>query len=1344
MKKRAIEPFDMVDFLKVISKTKKKAPGKDGLFINQIKDLNISVLGIILDVYNEIWISGSFPEIWKQAVVIPLLKKGKVAGDPTSYRPISLLPIMGKLLESLVHPRMNDYFTDRKLIPDFQTGFRKGKSTSVNLRRLYNNTYFQSTIGMNKRPTASVFFDAKKAFDTVWYNGLIVKLARDGVPAQIIRFLGNWITDRSLVVRIGRELSKSVNLRSGVPQGSVISPLIWNYWLGDCPTTASPHAYTALYADDIALWVSHPQISHLIRILNSEIGRLVAWTRRKRLVLTPEKTYAIATHTLKGKRDKIKKQHIYMDEERGVKIEWQTQAVLLGILFHETGSFAPHIMNKVRLANARVRALWRFNQVIPGKTLYNVYKAAIEPILTYGTEVIYESINDNLAKKLLSVEFNALRCCYRLRKETSKAEMFDLFEGSSIMERINKRRENFLLKNMNEHLIMYNETLPYSQGRRHQTRKMYIPPRSPRNWKRMLYVHKPRVFLSDVGSDNIGNWITHHEFSMDKTRELIGEHINPIRQRLWEKHREQDVQSAYNRGIPSYNVLDAMLEPDSDPQNLTRDELARDIVIPRFNISISTQWESFQEVRIRHPDNPDSPGEQGSGGEESDPDNPNMSTSSLEQMLETSYYRENEGDITEKSEGMQMGNANILDGINDILLGFYEGRRNQSEDAGADSVTSRDYNEEGCNVLQLSVGGANSGSSHRKDDSDRVPEEREAAQISQELTEAGHLSDNQIEEYYGNIFPEEISQNGSILNNIDDILLRFYSKDTSQTTLVNLSRDTEYVQNMADNARQVAINKQSETDYNYPAETRRLPAMPKLREAGSSGQRTEVDIGLISHLEDTGGKATPEVNNGGEDRNEPSGWVVNNSIDVEALVKKTLAAHRIFNKEVDMNSTSLQEIINVTNPDGMDSAKPWGTGDIEHIMNEYREGFGISSPEKEDCSQDNTDFRCSTQKYTSHKMEDFQNISISPIKKRSKVEVQQKEVRADLSPNNQVKNNEVLTSTQSSATKAPRCEISPIKKKDGYRRPEGVLLSTSVEAEQVINPHYSLGKVNNHTELSMLKDKNICQEKLGRTFIHLENGHIAEDISERESTIPERYPAMNPATQDWSNIRCNHTEELILHKGRYNKKPSKRRNTTRKGNRGSSPQERLNISIDTNIIPHKLVVEAVSSSISDEVEREGDKDEPAGDETRKKKKPRSKKTGSRRRTLTTIVDGKITQTAAGPNENGRAPESSALATFKASSREITFASDLKHTLDPSKVMTSQDIIFVNARTSGLVWRSSITRENRKPPQSEEKTRTEPSLEFVFSDSDPLEERHSAGNKSRDDLEWPPTRPPDLP
>ena len=316
---------------------------------------------------------------------------------------------------------------ERRLIPDFQTGFRKGHSTSINLRRLFSSTYFESTIGVSKRPTVSVFFDAKKAFDTVWHEGLLCKMAKDGIPAQIIRFIGNWLLERQLNVRIGKECSEYVLLRSGVPQGSVISPLLWNYWLGDCPAVQNAHAYSALYADDVALWVSYPNIHKLMKIANEEIRHLVDWIRGKRLVFTNTKTMAMVTHVNKKQREKVKVHQLFMDEQAKEVIAWQSQAVLLGVLFHESGSFGPHIANKVRQANARVRTLWRFNKVINGDKLYKVYKAAIEPILTYGTEAFYESINEILAKKLLSTEFNAIRCCYRLRKETSKAMYAGIF-----------------------------------------------------------------------------------------------------------------------------------------------------------------------------------------------------------------------------------------------------------------------------------------------------------------------------------------------------------------------------------------------------------------------------------------------------------------------------------------------------------------------------------------------------------------------------------------------------------------------------------------------------------------------------------------------------------------------------------------------------------------------------------------------------------------------------------------------------------------------------------------------------------------------------------------------------
>ena len=136
-----------------------------------------------------------------------------------------------------------------------------------------------------------------------------------------------------------------------------------------------------------------------MKIANEEIRHLVDWIRGKRLVFTNTKTMTMVTHVNKKQREKVKVHQLFMDEQAKEVIAWQSQAVLLGVLFHESGSFGPHISNKVRQANARVRTLWRFNKVINGDKLYKVYKAAIEPILTYGTETFYESINEVLAKK---------------------------------------------------------------------------------------------------------------------------------------------------------------------------------------------------------------------------------------------------------------------------------------------------------------------------------------------------------------------------------------------------------------------------------------------------------------------------------------------------------------------------------------------------------------------------------------------------------------------------------------------------------------------------------------------------------------------------------------------------------------------------------------------------------------------------------------------------------------------------------------------------------------------------------------------------------------------------------
>ena len=229
---------------------KRKAPGHDKIIIDQFKDLGEGGIRMFLELTNEIYEKGEFPDTWKNAIMVPKLKKEKSAKDPASYRPISLLPVGAKIVEALVLSRLNPYLEKRGLISVIQTGFRKGESTSTNLKRIYTNTYTKTIRATHPQPTILVCFDGKKAFDSVWHTGLFHKCMRDGIPAIIIRFLRSWFQNRTMRIRIGEEYSRNITLESGVPQGSVLAPELWNYSTGDIPTTLTAHSDTAVYKDD--------------------------------------------------------------------------------------------------------------------------------------------------------------------------------------------------------------------------------------------------------------------------------------------------------------------------------------------------------------------------------------------------------------------------------------------------------------------------------------------------------------------------------------------------------------------------------------------------------------------------------------------------------------------------------------------------------------------------------------------------------------------------------------------------------------------------------------------------------------------------------------------------------------------------------------------------------------------------------------------------------------------------------------------------------------------------------------------------------------------------------------
>ena len=549
--------FTLDDLNRTIHKMKRKAPGNDQIFIDHFKYLGFRGKELLLEIANEIWEKGQIPDKWKEAIMVPILKKDKPARDPTSYRPISLLPVGMKIVESLVLHKLNSYLEERKLIPIVQTGFRKEHSTMINLKRMYTHAYSRSTRATHPEYTVMVFFDAKKAFDSVWHTGLLHKAMKDGLPGRVIRFLRAWLNNRQLRVRIGQTCSNTVQLDSGVPQGSVLAPLVWNYYTGDIPSTISSHSSTAVYADDTSTATSHRNLDTAVSLAQEEIWQLNDWTLKSRIKFEPKKTHILAIHKHPSKRNLIKSHTIYLDRNKQHPLQWTQHAKLLGVTFSDNGTFHKHINESARKCMARIKQLYKYAGSVKGDTLYKVYRAAIEPIALYGTEVIYENLTCLTLKKLISLEISAVKIAYQLEKRTSTVDCLHLLHKGGFVDRIDSRRTSFINKNADSPLIRQGETSVHSAGRRIRVKRIHIDRNSHKtSWKTTLKIHKPHIFFSDIGRSDTTR--THdpsvsrlmhpenfqEEAEDDDTPEIVGTRLN---NQAFPVIRRFNIKPAYSR-----------------------------------------------------------------------------------------------------------------------------------------------------------------------------------------------------------------------------------------------------------------------------------------------------------------------------------------------------------------------------------------------------------------------------------------------------------------------------------------------------------------------------------------------------------------------------------------------------------------------------------------------------------------------------------------------------------------------------------------------------------------------------------------------------------------------------
>ena len=201
----------------------KNANGIDGLPARLFKDSAVVIADRVTHLVNLSIKSGTVPSEWKQAKVVPLFKSGN-KDDLDNYRPISILPILPKILEKAVFHQPHSYRSKNSFLPPYQSGFRASHSTQLAITFLIDKIRGRMDKGLL---TGAMFIDLKKAFDTVPHDGLLNKLFRYGIQDQPLSWFESYLTNRTQSVSIENHLSSAANISSRVPQGSALGPLLF-------------------------------------------------------------------------------------------------------------------------------------------------------------------------------------------------------------------------------------------------------------------------------------------------------------------------------------------------------------------------------------------------------------------------------------------------------------------------------------------------------------------------------------------------------------------------------------------------------------------------------------------------------------------------------------------------------------------------------------------------------------------------------------------------------------------------------------------------------------------------------------------------------------------------------------------------------------------------------------------------------------------------------------------------------------------------------------------------------------------------------------------------------------
>ena len=368
----SISPCTVNEVSNVIQSLKNgKSSGPNSIPVKLLKILNHPISSVLSVLINESFSTGIFPDKLKMAKVIPIFKKG-LKTKTCNYRPISLLSIFSKIFEKLMQSRLQKFLEISEVLFSMQFGFRSGHSTEHALVTLTEN--IKSTLD-NNRLGCGIFIDLQKAFDTVNHEILLKKLEHYGIRDTPLTWFKSYLCNRRQLVSINGYSSSLCNITCGVPQGSVLGPLLFLIYINDLPNATSVLSFF-LFADDTNIYFEAEDIDSLTRTINKELSKVKSWLDCNKLSLNIEKTNFVLFHSPRKKLPDL------INIKIGKKNISRSQYVkFLGILLDEHLTWKYHITELHKKLTRNSGMVFKIRHYISLQQLISLYNSLFSSFL---------------------------------------------------------------------------------------------------------------------------------------------------------------------------------------------------------------------------------------------------------------------------------------------------------------------------------------------------------------------------------------------------------------------------------------------------------------------------------------------------------------------------------------------------------------------------------------------------------------------------------------------------------------------------------------------------------------------------------------------------------------------------------------------------------------------------------------------------------------------------------------------------------------------------------------------------------------------------------------------------